>query len=407
MNAASEGQRSSPRPSIRWLTLFGAAALGVGLARATTTTYLPVVLEAIRDAPALIGVAMLVNPVAGFAAPLVVGVWSDRRGGEMARVPFIVGGAVLAAGGLTAIAVGTETSYVVLALAGLVTYLGLSGALTAHRAAIAARLDEDARPAATSAQELQRSAGSLLGVVVGGLLIATSPRLLFFVAAAAVAVLMVPTVRTLRRGGVAEAPDEGPRARPRDLLEVLRRPGAREVVLAQGLWVLAYVALPTFFILYAREVLELETPASSLVLGALGLLAGAGMLVAGRLRARQVEPALLAGAAFLGLGLPLAAAFGEVWTVLGPFAVAAFGFGLVNALGYPYFSHFIDEHAAGRFSGVYFAVRAIAAAVALPLAGLMVELTGSYRGVLLQGAAAFLALVPLRRAAARRSRDAS
>ncbi len=403
MSSAHAADLRPARPAVGMLAMFGAAALAVGLARAVTTTYLPVLLEAINDAPGLIGAVMLVNPLAGFFAPLVVGVWSDRRGGRTARVPFLIGGALLAAGGLAAIAVGTGSSYLVLALAGLATYLGLSGALTAHRATIAARFDEEARPAATSAQELQRSAGGLLGVVVGGVLIAASPRLLFVAAAAAVLVLAVPTVRVLiRRDPATDAAgdrDHDRRPSARDLLAVVRRPGAREVVLAQGLWVLAYVALPTFFVLYARDVLDLQTPESSFVLGGVGLLAGAGMLTAGRLSPRLVQPALLAGAVLLGAGLTLAAAFDDVGAVLLPFAVAAFGFGLVNTLGFPYFSRFVERDAAGRFSGVYFAVRAVAAAVALPLAGLMVQLTGSYRGVLLQGAAAFLALVPLTRAA--------
>ena len=383
--------------------MFGAAALAVGLARAVTTTYLPVLLDAIEQAPGLIGVVMLVNPLAGFFAPLVVGLWSDRRGGRTARVPFLVGGALLAAGGLGAIAAGTGSSYVVLALAGLATYLGLSGALTAHRAAIAARFDEEARPAASSAQELQRSLGSLAGVVAGGILIAASPRLLFAAAAAAVLVLALPTVRILTRGdGSPERVDDDGDERPavRDLLAVVRRPGAREVVLAQGFWVLAYVAVPTFFVLYARDVLSLQPPQSSFVLAGVGVLAGAGMLVAGRLPQRLVQPALLAGAVLLGAGLTVAAAFDDLGPVLLPFAAAAFGFGLVNTLGFPYFSRFIEDGSAGRFSGVYFAVRAVAAAVALPLAGLVVQLTGSYRGVLLQGAAAFLALLPLARAAA-------
>ncbi len=395
--SVARGEELRTRPPLNLLAIFGMAALAVGLARAVTTTYLPVLLEAIDDAPGLIGVAMLVNPLAGFFAPLVVGLLSDRRSGPTARVPFLIGGTLLAAGGLGAIAVGTETSYVVLALAGLTAYLGLSGALTAHRAAIPVRFDDDGRPAATSAQELQRSGGSVLGVVAGGVLIAASPELLFFATAAAVVVLAIPTIRLLRGGGALGRPidDDDQSARVRDLLAVVRRPGAREVVLAQALWVLGYVALPTFFVLYADEVLGMQPPASSFVLAGVGVLAAAGMLIGGRLPARLVQPALRFGAAFLGGGLIVAAAFDELAAVLGPFALAAFGFGLVNTLGFPYFSRFVEAHEAGRFSGVYFAVRAVAAAIALPLAGLMIELTGSYRGVLVQGAAAFVALVPL------------
>ena len=89
--------------STRVLIVFSLAAVGAGAGRALTTTYLPVLLERIDDAPTLIGAVMTVNAVAGFAIPIATGVWSDRRG---RRLPFIAGGAVLTAGGLVAIGLG-------------------------------------------------------------------------------------------------------------------------------------------------------------------------------------------------------------------------------------------------------------------------------------------------------------
>ena len=96
--------RHAPRRSALLLA-FSLAAVGAGAGRALTTTYLPVLLERIDDAPTLIGAVMTVNAVAGFAVPIAVGIWSDRRG---RRLPFIAGGAVLSAGGL--VAVGSATA---------------------------------------------------------------------------------------------------------------------------------------------------------------------------------------------------------------------------------------------------------------------------------------------------------
>ena len=78
--------------STRLLIVFSLAAVGAGAGRALTTTYLPVLLERIDDAPTLIGAVMTVNAIAGFAIPIATGVWSDRRG---RRLPFIAGGAVV------------------------------------------------------------------------------------------------------------------------------------------------------------------------------------------------------------------------------------------------------------------------------------------------------------------------
>ena len=71
------------------LLAFSLAAVGAGAGRALTTTYLPVLLERIDDAPSLIGAVMTVNALSGFAVPIAVGIWSDRRG---RRLPFIAGG---------------------------------------------------------------------------------------------------------------------------------------------------------------------------------------------------------------------------------------------------------------------------------------------------------------------------
>ena len=90
-------------------------AVALGAARAVTTTYVPVLLERIADRPGLIGAVMLVNAAAGFAVPLATGLWSDRRG---VRGPFIIGGAIVGAGGLVAIALGNASSYVALGARG-------------------------------------------------------------------------------------------------------------------------------------------------------------------------------------------------------------------------------------------------------------------------------------------------
>src|SRR3712207_2700369 len=123
---------------------------------------------------------MLVNAAAGFAVPLATGLWSDRTG---RRAPFILGGVVVAAGGLVAVALGNATSYVFLGLAAATVYIGLNAAQTAHRTLVAERFDDGERPKATGAQELALLAGALVGTVAGGVLIDASPIALFAVGA--------------------------------------------------------------------------------------------------------------------------------------------------------------------------------------------------------------------------------
>ncbi|MGI9658953.1 MAG: MFS transporter, partial [Gaiellaceae bacterium] len=169
-HGVSHRLRSLRRTGSTALVAFSAAALAAGLGRAVITSYLPVLLADIRDAPGLIGMVMLVNTIAGFVVPLWVGVWSDRlrSRGHGRTMPFILGGSLLVAGGLGAIALGSTSSYALLALFGAVSYTGINAVTTAHRALIPENFQPDARARATGAEEFAMLAGTLAGLVVGG-----------------------------------------------------------------------------------------------------------------------------------------------------------------------------------------------------------------------------------------------
>jgi dolichol-phosphate mannosyltransferase len=159
-------------------------------------------------------------------------------------------------------------------------------------------------------------------------------------------------------------------------------------------------------VLDAAKVLGLSAAGAGVLLAGFGALTGAGMLAAGTLPPERVRGALLGGAALLGGGLLAALPASSVALAAGPFAAAAVGAGVVTALGFPYFIRFLPPGRAGRASGVFFSARAIASTVALPTAGGLVALTGSYRALLAQGGVALLALWPLARAE-RRARGAA
>jgi membrane-associated phospholipid phosphatase/predicted MFS family arabinose efflux permease len=392
------------RPASLALVAFATVAVALGAARSITTTYVPVLLERIADRPGLIGAVMLVNAAAGFVVPLVTGVWSDRRG---TRAPFILGGAILAAGGLVAVALGTASSYLVLALAAATVYIGLNAASTAHRALVAERFVADRRAAATGAQEGAMLAGALAGAVVGGALIDGSPQALFALWALALPLLALPTLAWQRSATrIESAPAERSEGSPRRLLaEVLRRDGVREVLIAQVLWVGSYAALAPFMVLYAEDVLGLRAAAAGLLLAGFGILTGAGMILGARLPAARQRRTLLAGVALLGGGLLAGAGASTLAEAALPFAAAALGAGLVSSVGFPYFTSFVPDGQAGRYAGAFFSVRAIASTAALPLAGLLISVTGSYRALLGMGALGLAALVPLARAERRRDQD--
>lgn len=384
------------RPAL--LVAFSLAAVGAGTARALTTTYLPVLLERIDDAPSLIGAVMTVNAVSGLVVPLAIGAWSDRReaSGLGRRLPFMIGGTAVAAGGLVAVALGNGSSYIALGLAAAVVYTGLNALTTLHRALVAEDVGDERRPAATSVQELAATGGAGIAVGLGAALIEPAPALAFVLAAVVLAASTLPTLMVTRRLGLGTGPRPAPgRDWRTSIRAALREPGPREVLLAQGLWVFAYAALPSFFVLYAEEELDLGIGIAGSLPLAFGGFVAVGMVLAGRVKSERVHGALLSGAALLGVGLVLAGMTGRFALVGVALGAAALGAGVLTALGFPYFARFVPDGEAGSYSGVFFAGRGVAAALALPLAGLGVELTGTYRSVLWLGGAALLAVGPL------------
>jgi MFS family permease len=390
--------RALSRPAIPYIVAFAAAALGAGLGRAITTSYLPVLLSEIRDAPGLIGTIMLVNAAAGFGVPLVVGVWSDRRqtssGGR--RLPFIVGGTIVTAGGLATVALGHSTSYLALALAGTVVYVGLNAVTTAHRALVPEIFPASGRARATSAQELAMIVGGLAGIAVGGSLVGLAPWAPFAAAAVALPLLSLPTItRTREPEAVATTERE---SRPASwYVQAATRPGVRGLLAAQILWVLGYAALPAFFLLYADRELGLRPAVASLWLAAFGIVTGGAIVAAGRTRnPAHHRPLLTLGVVLMGAGF-LAVALTTNPVAVGPALLAgAVGFGLISTLGFPLYSTLIPEGEAGGYTALYFSVRAISSTIALPAAGWIIAATGSYRALfVLGGAATLAALVPL------------
>jgi MFS family permease len=396
---------SLPSPTFRrirlpFLVAFAAAAVAAGLGRAVTTSYLPLLLERIDDAPGLIGMVMLVNAAAGMGVPLVVGLWSDRlaRNGRGRRLPFVVGGAAVTAGGLLAVALGSSTSYLVLAVSAMVVYTGLNAVTTAHRALVPEVFDATGRARATSAQELALLAGGLLGLAVGGLLTGVAPWAPFALAAVLVPLLAVPTILRVTEPEDVAAPSESEPSHPAGYyLRAATRPGVRGFLLAQILWVLGYAALPAFFLLYAEEELGLGPSVASLWLAGFGLATGAGIVAAGRVRNPALHrPLLLLGIVLLGVGFLGVGASTSLVPVGAALVAGAAGFGLVSTLGFPLFSTLIPEREVGAYTALYFSVRAISSTIALPAAGWTVQATGSYRSLfLLGGIATLTALVPL------------
>jgi membrane-associated phospholipid phosphatase/MFS family permease len=380
------------------LAAFTAAALGAGLGRGLVTTYLPVLLDDIRDAPGLIGTVMLVNTAAGFFVPLGIGLWSDRlhARGRSRTGPFILGGSLLSAGGLVAIAVGHTSSYLLLALAAAFAYTGLNAVTTAHRALIAEVFGEERRAVATGAEEFALLAGMLVGVVAGGFMLDLGTWTPFVFGAGLLPLLAVPTYLRMRGRERPRRAAAAARQPARYYLRAARAPGVRMVLAAQLLWVMGYIGLAPFFVLYEERELEMRPSAAASLLGAFGVVTALAVLGAGSVPPAAQARMLVTGVLLLGGGLLAASVTTTLQFVAPGLLAAAVGFGLVTTLGFPLYARYIPPGEEGSYTALFFAVRSIASAIAVPAAGWTIVAAGSYRALLVGGGGvALLAVLPL------------
>lgn len=400
--------RSAPRQGLLYLASFGAAAVGAGLVRTVASTYLPLLLAEIREAPVLIGVVMLVNSAAGFAVPLAVGRWSDRtHTPRYGRRPFIVGGSLLTSFGLSGVVLGHGTSFLALGLAGAVAYVGVNVVTTAYRALVTDCFRGRHYPRATGAQEVAALVGGLVGLAGGGLLTNLALWAPFVLAAVGMPLLAWPTIRL----PVAHPGKTQRQAAPtvRFYWRAVSQRGVRSLLVAEILWVIGYAPLPVFFLLYARSVLGLKPGLASMWLAGFAVGAGAVMAAASLLRTEHLhKPFLALGVACMGLGFLGAAVTANLVAVSIACALAAVGFGLISTLGFSLFASLIPQGESGGYTAMYYSLRAVASAAAVPVAGLAVALSGSYRAIFaLGGAATLAALVPLAFAMSPRAAESS
>ena len=283
-----------------------------------------------------------------------------------------------------------------LTLAGTVAYVGVNVVTTAHRALVHDCFEGEQYAQGNGAQEVAALSGGLIGLAVGGLLTELALWAPFVLAAVGMLLLAWPTLRWLP----VTAPSEAQRrASPplRFYATAMIRPGVRALLAAEILWVMGYAALPVFFLLYAKAVLGLEPGLASLWLAAFALGAGAAMIAAGFVRnPRLHKPFLALGVALMGVGFLAAAASTSLVWVSVACASAAAGFGLISTLAFSLFASLIPQGESGGYTALYYSLRAVASAFAVPLVGLTIAATGSYRSLfLLGGTATLAALLPL------------
>lgn len=373
------------RPA-RLVALAASAAGTQGVLAAISAFVPPLLIGALGAGAGAVAAALAVGPAVGLIVPGVVGALIDRARASVARRRgVLLGGAALAVSGLVVLLHAPSLGAAIVALA--LIFAGLHAASSAQRASVAQEVATHEHAAVTAAQAAAKGVGALLVLFAGSVWVARAPTAGLWWAGALLAGSAGLTAVSLRGDAVASpAP-------------VVRGPWASAAV-RRLLWGHAalWVALHTMFaftglfvtheLIGVTELASAEghaaTAQATQVLVVFTLSAVGAAVPLGAL-ARRVggHRALRVGALALAAGLVLAlVARDVVWAW--PIAVlCGVGFAAVQVVPYPLLLARVPESRHGALAAAFALSIEGPQLVALAAAGLLVELTHSYRTIYL------------------------
>ncbi len=296
----------SPRWSDRTLlAALGLPAFGIALAYTLVTTFLPVLIER-TSGPAVTGFIVGGEGLLSLILPVVIGTWSDSTRSRLgSRMPFILAGAALTVAGLLVIPASIG-SLAGIAIGLAIFFVGYFVYYSPYYALFPDLVPASQHGRSQGAQGGFRSAGMLLSLATGGLLLHVWLPLPFFVGALAViavTAVLYWSVRERFQQGVAH----GNKVRNGWTAEwnlLSSSADIRRWAVANSLWEAGLGALRVFVVLYFSVGLGMSLLQVSAALALVGVVAIVAAPVSGKLADRYGHrPVMLTAVWVFGIGL--------------------------------------------------------------------------------------------------------
>lgn len=394
----------------RLIVLLGMPAFGLALASTVVSTYLPVFIEE-QSGPAVTGLLIGGEGLVGLFLPALVGPASDgvhTRFG--ARIPFVLAATALAV--LALVLMALAGSILGIAIALLAFYVAYFVYYTPYRALYPDLVPEDMRGRAVGIQGGWRSAGLLLAMGSGGVLLGLWRPLPFLLAAAVLAAitfaLFLGVVEESRRQGTASPPRQLHVAGAWRLLA--QRADIRSFIVANSLWELTVYALRAFGVLFFTVGLGRSLEFASIMFASIGVAAVLAAPISGwaadRFGYRRVIEAALW---VFGIGLlgPLLTLSPWVFPLI---PLVAFAAVVIMTLPYSVLMRLMPDEHHGAAAGLFDFSHGVGTLLGPLLAGAAIELlepvfpsTKGYLALFLVASAAIVASIPFLRRAERQA----
>ena len=288
------------------LIILGLPTFGLSFAITILTTYGPSVLLSLTHSPAKVGALIGGEGAFALVVPLISGALSDRmhsRTPAGRRMPFVLAGAPLAAGGLVLLPFARDYRFAGLTI--LMFFIGYYLYYPPYRAIYADILPRRLFARSQSAQAIQRGAGLGIALIAGGLLLSVWTPLPFVIGAGVLGLATLalkPVIRLQKTCAGEEIDSHGPSAR--DLF--LHNPQMQIFAVANALWEFSLAGLKTFIVLYITHGLDKSNATASLFIGIVAVAYVVGAPVASRLADKfGIVPVMTGSAAVYGVVLCL------------------------------------------------------------------------------------------------------
>jgi MFS family permease len=274
------------------------------------TTYGPSVLLSLTHSPAKVGALIGGEGAFALVVPLLSGTLSDRMSGKGRlgrRLPFVMIGAPLAAGGLVLLPLAPD--YQIAGIAILIFFIGYYLYYPPYRTIYADVLPKRLLARAQSSQAIMRGAGLGVALIGGALLLPTWTPLPFVLGAVVLGVTTLPLrpVHRLTRSIPASAVREPTRGNP--IAELLLHNRSMQLfATANALWEYSFAGLKTFIVLYVVKGLGRSYYLADVFIAIVAVAYVIGAPIAGRLserygvvRVMEVSAAIYGSIMCLGL----------------------------------------------------------------------------------------------------------
>jgi maltose/moltooligosaccharide transporter len=382
--------------------LLGFGFFGISLIWSIYNSYVPIFLREYALPLWLVGLVMTFDNIAGVTIQPYVGFLSDRTRTRFGRrMPYLIVGAPIAALFFALIPVvhlGTS-GFVMLLTAIIIMNIAMAIFRTPTVALMPDITPSPLRSKANGIINLMGGLGTTLAFLGGAFLYRANRGLPFWVAAATLLAAEAIVVLAIREPKEhQEAEDRtGVMATIREIATSQEK-SALFILLAIFTWFIGYNAIETFWTTYGKEFLGIaESTAAAMltyVSAAFLIFSLPSGLIATRFGRRRT---ILAGLSMLFLFVLGGYFTTNMAYLTGMLIIAGIAWALININSFPMVSDIAPLGKIGSYTGLYYFASMLAAIVAPPIAGGLMDLFGHRSMFLFSASAMLLAILCMRR----------